>query len=83
LNLMSLLTVLGMVRLRWRQPIAPRAYRTWGYPVTPIVYTLLSVWTLITILVERPTESLIGVGTVAVGAVLWAVAHRGIRMTTT
>jgi basic amino acid/polyamine antiporter, APA family len=79
LNLMSLLTVVGMVRLRWRQPNAVRAYRTWGYPLTPIVYVVLSVWTLITILMERPRESLVGVGTVAIGAVLWALAHRSRR----
>ena len=79
LNLMSLLTVFGMVRLRIRRPELSRTYRTWDYPLTPMLYAALSVWTLITILAERPRESLIGLGTVALGAVLWLVAHRQVR----
>ncbi len=76
LNLMSLLTVLGMMQLRRRQPTLPRPYRTWGFPVTALVYVALSVWTLGTLLRERPLESLSGLGTLAVGSAVWWWARR-------
>lgn len=76
LNLMSLLAVLGMLWLRRRRPDAPRPYRTWGAPLTPLVYAALSVWTLGTLLRERPVESISGLGTLLVGAGVWWAAHR-------
>ena len=80
LNLMSLLTVLGMLRLRLRAPDAPRPYRAWGYPVTPLVYVALSVWTLGTLLRQRPLESISGLGTLALGIAVWWWAQRGARV---
>lgn len=77
LNLMSLLTVLGMMRLRASMPVVERPYRAWGYPVTPLVYVALSLWTLGTLLMERPLASLAGLSTVLVGAVIWRLAGGG------
>ncbi|MEO7965331.1 MAG: amino acid permease [Gemmatimonadaceae bacterium] len=71
LNFMSLLTVLGMVRLRWLAPDAPRPYRAWGYPFTPLIYSALSFWSLGTLLKERPIESIAGLGTLVVGWAVW------------
>jgi APA family basic amino acid/polyamine antiporter len=51
-----------------------RPYRAWGYPVTPLVYIALSLWTLGTLLTERPLASLAGLGTVLVGALIWRLA---------
>jgi len=76
LNLMSLLTVGGLFVLRRREPALPRPYRAWGYPVTPLVYVLLSCWTLAFVLAERPGESLLGLATVFAGVPVWA-ALRG------
>lgn len=77
LNLMSLITVLGVMRLRSTQPLAPRPYRAWGYPVTPLLYAALSVWTLGTLLRERPVESLAGLGTLLMGGVVWRLGQMG------
>jgi APA family basic amino acid/polyamine antiporter len=76
LNLMSLLTVLGMMRLRRTAGDEPRPYHAWGYPVTPLVYVALSVWALTTSLVQRPAASLSGLATVLVGLGIWLVAGR-------
>ena len=35
------LTVAGVIILRRKQPDLPRPYKTWGYPVTPILFILL------------------------------------------
>ena len=76
LNLMSLLAVLGMMRLRWTMASTHRPYRAWGYPVTPLIYVALSVWTLGTLLRERPLESISGLGTLVLGIGVWYIAHR-------
>jgi basic amino acid/polyamine antiporter, APA family len=76
LNLMSLLTVLGMMRLRRTAAVMPRPYRAWGYPITPLIYVALSVWTLGTLLMQRPAASLAGLATVLVGLFVWTIGNR-------
>ena len=69
LTLCSTLTVLGVFVLRWRRPDLPRPYRTWGYPVTPAIFLLVSVWMLEHMLSDPSTRtpSLWGLATVALG----------------
>ncbi len=76
LNLFTFLTVLGVFVLRWQQPHLPRPYRAWGYPVTPLLFLLLSGWTLLFILRDKPTESLYGLGTLVVGLVVYGLVSR-------
>ena len=71
LNLMTLLTVVGLFVLRRREPALPRPYRAWGYPVTPSLFVALSLWTLGFVLAERPRESLLGLATVLLGVPVW------------
>ena len=58
---------LALFRLRWARPHLPRPYRTWGYPVVPLVFIGGSVAFVINTLLERPSESFIGLGLVALG----------------
>ena len=53
--------------LRARRPNAPRPYRTLGYPVIPALYVLGSFALVWNTLMERPTESIAGLGIVALG----------------
>ena len=62
LALNSFATVLGIFVLRWRQPDLPRPYRTFAYPLTPLVYLALTGWTLTFVLVNRPLEALYSLG---------------------
>jgi APA family basic amino acid/polyamine antiporter len=65
--------------LRARRPDAPRPYRALGYPVVPALYVLGSFALVWNTLVERPTESVAGLGIVAVGLpfyLYWARAGR-------
>jgi APA family basic amino acid/polyamine antiporter len=58
---------LAIFRLRRIRPDAMRPYRVWGYPVVPALFVAgLSVLVVNTLL-EKPTESLIGVALVALG----------------
>lgn len=60
-------TGLALFRLRRTRPEAPRPYRTWGYPVVPLVFVLTSVALVANTLWEKPVESLGGLALVASG----------------
>ena len=57
LTVCSFLTVLGLIVLRVREPALARPYKTWGYPVTPLLFLGISLWMMIHQLRERPLES--------------------------
>lgn len=52
--------VAGMMVLRHTCPQAPRAYRMWGYPVTPLLFLVFTAAFLINMLITRPIPSLAG-----------------------
>ncbi len=78
LVLFSFLTVLGVFWLRRKAPELPRPYKTWGYPLTPLLFLAISLVTMGHTLVTRPGESLAGLATVAVGSLIyWLLPSRG------
>jgi APA family basic amino acid/polyamine antiporter len=76
LTLCSFATVLAVFVLRARQPHLPRPYRTWGYPITPLIFLAVSGWMLWSTLRGKPTESLAGLATMALGLGVWALCPR-------
>jgi APA family basic amino acid/polyamine antiporter len=58
LTAFNMLAVLGVIVLRVRHPELPRPYRAWGYPLTPVVFALVSLWMIGYSVLERPWESL-------------------------
>jgi APA family basic amino acid/polyamine antiporter len=58
--------------LRRRRPDLHRPYRVWGYPLVPALFLLASLALVVNTLVERPWESLIGLGLVALGLPAYA-----------
>lgn len=58
---------LAVFRLRRRLPDHPRPYRAWGYPVVPGIFVLGGAAFVVNTLVERPWQSLAGLGLVALG----------------
>jgi basic amino acid/polyamine antiporter, APA family len=76
LMLLTTLTVAGVYVLRWRQPLLPRPYKTWGYPVTPAIFLLSNTWIMIYVLMERPLESGIGLGIIGTGALVYYLNQR-------
>lgn len=57
----------SVFQLRKKAPDLPRPYRTWGYPVVPMVFIIASVGILINTMIEKPVESLAGVGLMVIG----------------
>lgn len=52
---------------RRRYPNAERPYKTWGYPVVPILFILVSGWLLVSTIMSNPVNSLIGLVLIALG----------------
>ncbi|MFO1092958.1 MAG: amino acid permease [Planctomycetaceae bacterium] len=74
------LTVAAVFVLRRRMPDAERPYRTWGYPLTPLVF-LLSVGVVVaTILLNSPWQvaSVTGLLSLGVAAYRWTGGHSAI-----
>jgi len=63
--------------LRKRLPDAPRPYRVWGYPVVPALFVLASLAIVWNTLMERPLESVAGLGILAVGVPFYLWWRRG------
>lgn len=78
LALCSTLTVLGVFVLRWRRPSLPRPYRTWGYPVTPMIFLTVSFWMLWHLLANDTTRgpSLWGLATAGLGLVVYVLSPK-------
>ena len=62
-----LLMVLALIVLRRKAPGAERPYRTWGYPVVPIVSMVLAALLIVDLLFLAPTTSGIGLLIVLTG----------------
>jgi APA family basic amino acid/polyamine antiporter len=76
LTLFALLTVLGVIILRRREPALPRPYRTWGYPLTPAFFVLVNAVVLVFVLRERPLEATASLAVVAMGLALGLARRR-------
>jgi len=69
---LPLIGVGALVRLRWRQPEAPRPFRAWGYPLSPLVVAAVSLAFLGGELVTHPQDCLLALALVGSGLpLLW------------
>ena len=71
LTVSMMLTVAGVFLLRWTRPGTDRPYTTWGYPITPLIFLGLNAWVLVYVFLDRPVESLVGLGVIGTGALLY------------
>ncbi|MEE2638582.1 MAG: amino acid permease [Acidobacteriota bacterium] len=67
IQLLLSLTVVAVMVLRVREPALPRPYRVWGYPVTPVLFLVISTWYLATLLFTRTVPSLAGLAVALAG----------------
>lgn len=78
LSLFASLAVGGIFILRSKSRVAPASYQTWGYPILPALFILVMAWMMGHTLFTKPIASLTGIGTMAVGAVIYyAVKAKG------
>jgi len=75
LALNSFATVISVFVLRYRQPDLPRPYRTFLFPIPPVIYLVLTGWTLWFVLMNRPVEGLFGIGIIGSGLLVYFFSH--------
>ena len=71
LSLCAMLTVVGMILLRIRQPALTRNYETVGYPVTPFLFVIGNLWIIYFSIKSRPATSLFGLATIGLGLLVY------------
>jgi basic amino acid/polyamine antiporter, APA family len=69
----SFFTVLGVIKLRITRPDLRRPYRAWGYPVTSVVFLLVTAFMMYHLLTERPLQSFLGILIMISGLLIYAV----------
>jgi basic amino acid/polyamine antiporter, APA family len=76
LSLFTFLTVCGIFIVRYRKMHTQLSYKTFAYPVVPIIYLALSTWMLYYTITTKPLESMYGLINVVVGALVWFIARK-------
>jgi len=76
LNLFTLLAVAGVIWNRVKRPSLERPYKTFGYPVVPILFMLLGLWMLYYGLAEKPKESIAGLIATVSGLAVYFIGTR-------
>jgi amino acid transporter len=74
----NLLAIGSVFVLRWKAPELPRPYRTWGYPVTPLVYVIAALLLLGNMLIDEQSrvQALAGLGLIFIGIPAWGILRR-------
>ena len=62
---------------RRKYPDMERPYKAFGYPVVPVLFILVATWLLINTVLSNPTNSLVGVGLIALGLPVYYFLTRG------
>jgi APA family basic amino acid/polyamine antiporter len=75
------LTVAAVYILRWTRPDAPRAYRTWGYPITPALLIGVYAFAFVQLLRKTPEQIIAIAALILTGAVYYGWVMRSKRRT--
>jgi len=74
-------TGLAVLVLRRRAPQTARPYRTWGYPLVPLVFVVMCLAVFLSMIVAEPLKSLAGLALLLAGIPVYAIwsAHKRSR----
>jgi APA family basic amino acid/polyamine antiporter len=61
---------------RRRLPDASRPYRTWGYPIVPIIFLIVTTWLILTTIWNTPKQSALGLGLILIGLPVYLIWSR-------
>ena len=68
------LTLMGIIRLRMKRPDLPRPYKAWGYPVLPVVYSIIALSICAALFLYKRDETWPGALIVLLGIPLYYIA---------
>jgi len=66
----------AVLRLRHKAADLVRPYKTWGYPVTPILFILFSLWLVINTAWEQPRDAVAGAALILAGLPIYFLRRR-------
>ncbi len=72
----SFFAVLGVIKLRITHPELPRPYRAWGYPLTPVVFLVVTAFMMYYLITERPLQAALGMLIMMSGLAIYAIFHK-------
>lgn len=61
------MVALAVFILRKRKPNAERPYKTFAYPITPLIFLAIEVWFVLNTMFEKPLQSFAGIGFILLG----------------
>jgi basic amino acid/polyamine antiporter, APA family len=61
----------AVIQLRRKAPALPRPYRAWGYPFTPLLFILFSLWLVFNTARQDPADTLMSVLLIVAGLPLY------------
>ena len=76
LGVSNFATVLGVLVLRSTKPDLKRPYKTWLYPITPLLYLVLMGGTLLYVVQDKPKEALMSLGVIVLGIIMYFVSKK-------
>ena len=65
-----------VILFRFRRPSVERPYRTFGYPLTPLIFILISGWFVINTLIRQPDQAGAGLAFLALGYPVFLLFRR-------
>ena len=71
LGINTLFSVVGIFILRQKKLSIEGAYRTFAYPLAPVIYLMVTVWTLGYVLVSRQDDAWAGLGIIFLGGIIY------------
>ena len=76
LLLFTFLTVFGLFIIRIKKMNTLGTFRTPLYPLTPILFLIFNTWLLYFGFTQKPMESMVGIGTVLLGLVVYFIGKK-------
>ena len=76
LTLFYVLVTASVFIFRRRLPDAERSYRTWGYPVVPIIFLAVSSWLIFQTIHDSPRKTAIGLFLILLGLPVYYLLER-------
>jgi len=74
--LFYMLGALGVIILRRKMPLEPRAYKAWGYPYTPIIFIIFSFLFLVNSVISDTSNAMMGMLLIAAGLPIYFLRRK-------
>lgn len=76
LLIFSMLTIIGVFILRMKYPEMERPVRTWGYPVTPVIFIAATCWMIVFFAMQDPYKLVYSLATIGSGLLIYFLIQK-------